>query len=104
MLTGLATLGRAEIAKMIVHPRARRQGLGRLLMNTALDHARSLGKTLVTLDTRTGDVAEPLYTSIGFEAAGVISDFAWDPDGRARHGTTLHVSPSVGPIDGGRRS
>ena len=79
---------RCEIAKMIVHPRARRLGIGRSLMNRALHRARELGKTLVTLDTRTGDVAEPLYASVGFEVAGVIPDFAWDPDGKARHATT----------------
>ena len=79
---------RAEIAKMIVHPAARRLGLGRALMEAALDAAKSRGKTLVTLDTRTGDTAEPLYRSVGFEVAGVIPDFAWDPDGRAMHGTT----------------
>ncbi|RWM67916.1 MULTISPECIES: GNAT family N-acetyltransferase [Mesorhizobium] len=79
---------RCEIAKMIVHPRARRLGIGRALMNRALDRARELGKTLVTLDTRTGDVAEPLYASVGFEVAGLIPDFAWDPDGKARHATT----------------
>jgi ribosomal protein S18 acetylase RimI-like enzyme len=79
---------RCEIAKMIVHPQARRLGVGRSLMTIALDHARALGKTLVTLDTRTGDVAEPLYESVGFATAGVIPDFAWDPDGKAKHATT----------------
>lgn len=79
---------RCEIAKMIVHPRARRLGIGRALMNQALIRAREFGKTLVTLDTRTGDVAEPLYASVGFEVAGVIPDFAWDPDGKAQHATT----------------
>ncbi len=79
---------RCEIAKMIVHPRARRLGIGRSLMNRAIDRAKELGKTLITLDTRTGDRAEPLYASVGFEVAGVIPDFAWDPDGKARHATT----------------
>ncbi|MBZ9674379.1 GNAT family N-acetyltransferase [Mesorhizobium sp. ES1-1] len=79
---------RCEIAKMMVHPTARRLGIGRALMNHALDRAGVLGKTLVTLDTRTGDIAEPLYSSVGFEVAGVIPDFAWDPDGKARHATT----------------
>jgi GNAT superfamily N-acetyltransferase len=73
---------------MIVHPRARRLGIGRLLMNGALDRAHELGKTLVTLDTRTGDVAEPLHASVGFEVAGIIPDYAWDPDGNAKHATT----------------
>ncbi len=84
---------RCEIAKMIVHPRARRLGIGRALMIRALDRARDLGKTLVTLDTRTGDVAEPLYKSVGFEVAGVIPGFAWDPDGKARHATTYMFRP-----------
>ncbi len=79
---------RSEIAKMIVDPQARRLGIGRLLMTRVLVRAQELGKTLVTLDTRTGDVAEPLYASVGFEVAGVIPDFAWDPDGKARHATT----------------
>jgi len=79
---------RCEIAKMIVHPRARRFGLGRALINRAIDRARELGKTLVTLDTRTGDVAEPFYASVGFEVAGVIPDYAWNPDGTAQHATT----------------
>jgi hypothetical protein len=37
---------------------------------------------------RGGDAAEPLYASVGFEVAGVIPDFAWDPDGKALHATT----------------
>lgn len=79
---------RCEVAKMMVHPLARRLGIGRLLMNHTLEHARKLGKTLITLDTRTGDVAEPLYASVGFEIAGIIPDFAWDSDGKAKHATT----------------
>jgi len=80
---------RCEIAKMIVHPRARRLGIGRSLMMRALDRARDLSKTLVTLDTRTGDFAEPLYASVGFQVVGAIPDYAWDPDGKARHATTI---------------
>ena len=79
---------RAEISKMIVHPGSRRLGLGRALMAAALDVARSAGKTLITLDTRTGDVSETFYSSVGFERAGVIPDYAFDPDGRTRHATT----------------
>lgn len=79
---------RCEIAKMIVHPHARRLGIGRALMHRALDRARGLGKTLVTLDTRTGDVAEPLYAAVGFQVAGVIPGYARNPDGAALHATT----------------
>ncbi|UYV38396.1 GNAT family N-acetyltransferase [Rhodobacteraceae bacterium D3-12] len=79
---------RAEISKMIVHPDGRRCGLGKALMNEALTVAKRMGKTLVTLDTRTGDVAEPLYRGVGFKEAGVIPDFAFDPDGAKHHATT----------------
>ncbi|QFT91322.1 Acetyltransferase [Roseovarius sp. THAF9] len=79
---------RAEIAKMMVHPTARRRGLGRALLSAALDHANALGKTNVTLDTRSGDVSQSLYASVGFEMAGIIPDFALDPDGCTLHSTT----------------
>lgn len=79
---------RAEIAKMIVHPSNRRLGIGRLLMNQAINHAKEIGKTLITLDTRKGDSAELLYSSVGFITAGVIPDFAWDPYGQECHATT----------------
>ncbi|WP_282152178.1 GNAT family N-acetyltransferase [Ruegeria atlantica] len=79
---------RAEISKMIVHPDARRRGLGKALMQEALKSAQEAGKTLITLDTRTGDVSESLYRSVGFKPAGVIPDFAFDPDGKSRHATT----------------
>lgn len=80
---------RCEVAKMMVHPQARRAGIGRALMLHALAVARDAGKTLVTLDTRTGDVAQSLYAGLGFEQAGIIPDYALDPDGRALHGTTF---------------
>ncbi|WP_343526637.1 GNAT family N-acetyltransferase [Sphingomonas sp.] len=80
---------RCEIAKMIVHPAARRLGIGRALMSHALHQARAIGKTLVTLDTRSGDAAQSLYASLGFEVAGAIPGYAWDADGRTRHATTF---------------
>jgi hypothetical protein len=40
--------------------------------------ARDLGRSLITLDTRTGDVAEPFYVSLGYVAAGIIPGFCRD--------------------------
>ena len=34
---------------------------------------------LITLDTRTGDAAEPLYLSLGYHVAGVIPNYSRDP-------------------------
>lgn len=79
---------RCEIAKMIVHPMARRRGIARRLMTKAMERAAESEKSLITLDTRSGDRAEPLYASLGFQVAGIIPGYAWDPDGQARHATT----------------
>jgi len=79
---------RCEVAKMMVAPAARRNGIGRALMHALDTHARAAGKSLITLDTRTGDHAELLYRAAGFEIAGVIPGFARDPDGKALHATT----------------
>lgn len=69
---------RAEIRKLLVHPRFRRQGIARELMAEVEDRARNLGRNLLTLDTRTGDAAEPLYRSIGFQTVGTIPRFCRD--------------------------
>ena len=71
---------RAEVAKLLVHRRARRRGLGRALMQALETDARAAGFTLLTLDTRRGDAAEPLYRSLGWIEAGVIPGYALAPD------------------------
>ena len=70
---------RAEVRKLLVHPDFRRRGLARALMAELEAHARRLGRSLLTLDTRTGDRAEPLYASLGYETVGVIPRFCRDP-------------------------
>jgi GNAT superfamily N-acetyltransferase len=78
---------RAEIAKMLVHRRARRRGVGRLLMQAAEDAARAMGRTLLTLDTATGEAGEQLYERLGWIRVGVIPDHALFPDGRPASST-----------------
>jgi len=71
---------RAELSKMLVHRRARRQGLGAALMRAAEAAARDCGKTLLVLDTA-NDEAERLYERLGWTRVGVIPDFALLPRG-----------------------
>jgi GNAT superfamily N-acetyltransferase len=72
---------RADIAKLQVHRRARGEGLGRELMEAIESRARAAGFTLLTLDTKRGDVAETLFERSGWTRVGVIPDYALDPDG-----------------------
>ena len=70
---------RAEVAKLLVHPNARRQGIARSLMLAIEDVARAEARTLITLDTRSGDSAEQLYVSMSYILTGVIPRYARDP-------------------------
>jgi GNAT superfamily N-acetyltransferase len=73
---------RAEIAKLLVHRSARKRGIAQLLMEQAESEARAEGKTLLVLDTVTGDDAERLYARLGWTRVGVIPNYALYPDGR----------------------
>jgi GNAT superfamily N-acetyltransferase len=73
---------RGEIAKLLVHRSARRRGVARLLMERAESEASAEGKTLLVLDTVTGDPAERLYERLGWTRVGVIPGYALYPDGR----------------------
>jgi GNAT superfamily N-acetyltransferase len=75
-------LHRGEIAKLLVHRRARRRGVAHLLMERAQAEARAAGRTLLVLDTVTGGDAERLYARLGWTKTGVIPGYALFPDGR----------------------
>jgi len=72
---------RAEISKLLVHPQQRRQGIARQLMLRAEARARTREKTLLVLDTRSGDVASQLYLSLGWQIAGAIPHYACSTEG-----------------------
>jgi GNAT superfamily N-acetyltransferase len=72
---------RGDLAKMLVHRRARRRGLGARLVRAAEDCAREAGRTLLVLDTVTGGDAERLYARLGWRRVGVIPGYALWPEG-----------------------
>ncbi len=72
---------RADLAKMLVHRRARRQGLGAALMQAAEATARDCGKTLLVLDAVTDGDAARLYARLGWVRVGDIPNFALFPQG-----------------------
>ena len=85
---------RADLSKMLVHRRARRQGLGAALMRAAEATARECGKTLLVLDTASAE-AERLYERLGWARVGTIPGFALLPHG-GLCGTTVYYRNLVG--------
>jgi GNAT superfamily N-acetyltransferase len=71
---------RADLAKMLVLRRARRQGMGAALMQAAEATAREVGKTLLVLDTASAE-AERLYERQGWQRCGMVPNFALWPLG-----------------------
>ena len=72
---------RGDLAKMLVHRRARRHGIGAALLAAAERSAITAGKTLLVLDTASDD-AERLYVRRGWQRCGRIPEYALWPDGR----------------------
>ena len=79
---------RCEVAKLLVHPNFRKRGIATALMERLEEEARALGKTLITLDTRSGDQAEPLYILLDYKIAGRIPNFARAADSERLDSTT----------------
>jgi GNAT superfamily N-acetyltransferase len=71
---------RADLAKMLVHRRARTQGLGAALLAAAEQTARDCGRTLLVLDTASAE-AERLYTRAGWQRCGTVPGYALLPHG-----------------------
>ena len=80
---------RAELAKMLVHRRARRRGLARALFDAVEAEARRRGKTLLTFDTMSGSPAERLYLSCGCVKVGEIPGYALWPSGGPPEATSV---------------
>jgi ribosomal protein S18 acetylase RimI-like enzyme len=80
---------RADVRKLLVDPAWRRRGMARALMVEIERFALARERTLLTLDTRTGDHAEPLYASLGYTTVGVIPGYCVDPARTRLDATTL---------------
>jgi GNAT superfamily N-acetyltransferase len=90
---------RADLVKMLVHRRARRQGLGAALMRAAEDAARACGRTMLVLDAVTNGDAARLYESLGWVRVGDIPRYALMPDG-AFCSTTYYYRDLNGTVSG----
>jgi len=80
---------RADVAKMLVHRKARRRGVGHALMMAIDRVARDESKSVLVLDTVTGGDAERLYQRAGWLRVGNVPNYALMPDGELC-GTTFY--------------
>ena len=86
---------RGDIAKLLVRRSARRRGIAAQLMEAAEREALAEGKTVLVLDTVTGDAAERLYERVGWTRVGVIPNYALYQDGRSCDTTVFYKSLGV---------
>lgn len=65
-------LDEAHITNIAVHPDYRRQGVGRLIVETLMQEAVRLGMERMTLEVRvSNNAAISLYKALGFEEGGI---------------------------------
>lgn len=75
---------RAEVQKLLVHSRARRQGVARAMMRALEMQARVLDRGLLHLDTEAGSEAERFYRALGYTGIGGLPEYACSPQGEWR--------------------
>lgn len=81
---------RADVAKLLVHEKARRRGVAMALMEALEAAAREQGKTVLVLDTASGSGAESFYVCGGWIRVGEIPDYALMPDGEMTATTVFY--------------
>jgi GNAT superfamily N-acetyltransferase len=72
---------RADVAKMLVHRRARRRGVAERLLVELETVAHAESRSVLVLDTVTGGDAERLYARCGWQRVGSVPHYALMPDG-----------------------
>jgi GNAT superfamily N-acetyltransferase len=93
---------RADLSKVLVHRRARRQGVGAALVRAAEETARERGRDLLVLDTVTGGDAHRLYERLGWIRVGDVPRFALMPTGEFCSTTYYYRDLRVGVVERAR--
>jgi GNAT superfamily N-acetyltransferase len=72
---------RAEVHRLVVRADRRGAGVGRALMEAAVENGRALDLRLLWLSTHEGSDADRVYERLGWTRSGVIPDYAELPNG-----------------------
>lgn len=89
---------RAEVEKLMVHRSFRQRGIAGQLMAELERQVQANQRTLLVLDTRTGDPASTLYHKLGYQEAGHIPGFARNSAGTLT-GTTFFYKALPGAAE-----
>ncbi|KAF7558734.1 hypothetical protein G7046_g5429 [Stylonectria norvegica] len=81
---------RGVVEKVLVHQSFRGRGGARTLMVALEAEAISRGRTIITLDTETGSIAEQVYKKFGYVELGKIPKYGLSPAGEMRDGTFFY--------------
>ncbi|ARS26209.1 GNAT family N-acetyltransferase [Sphingomonas sp. KC8] len=84
-----AVMDEAELLLLGVAPAFRRRGIGRALLDRAMDHARANGVIRFHLEVRQGNDAIALYSRAGFQQAGTRRDYYRGRDGALHDAISL---------------
>ncbi len=80
----LYVLDEAEIPNVCVKASARRQGIGRKMLEVLMTEAKKLGIAVLYLEVReSNEAAKTLYASLGFFANGIRKNFYEQPQENA---------------------
>jgi GNAT superfamily N-acetyltransferase len=72
---------RAEVQRLAVRGDRRREGLGRALLEAAVERARAMGLRLLWLTTHEGTGSDRFYEAIGWSRLGAVPAYSTRPDG-----------------------
>jgi GNAT superfamily N-acetyltransferase len=93
---------RGEVQKLLVHTKARRQGIAQALLGAIEHMALESGRALLILDTEQGSDAERLYRRVGYSEAGVIPRFAATAAGPLTATVIFYKELPKAPLPSGR--
>ncbi len=72
---------RAEVQRLAVRGDRRGQGLGRALLEAAVERARLMGLRLLWLTTHEGTGSDRFYAAVGWSRLGTMPAYSARPDG-----------------------
>ncbi|PNP51940.1 hypothetical protein THARTR1_07149 [Trichoderma harzianum] len=81
---------RGYVEKLLIHKHHRRKGGARALMSALEAEARNRGRTLLLLDTESGNQAEAVFGRLGYTELGKVPGYGMSPAGGLKDGTFFY--------------